>query len=73
MVITTSRPKDATGNRATRYSLRNDLHDAVALCSFDNMQDAALVARFLSGGNLPDSLAEKALELLKGVDTHDGE
>lgn len=73
MVITTSRPKDAAGNRTTRFSLRNDSHDAVALCSFGNMQDAALVTRFINGGNLPDVLAEKALALLKGVNAHDDE
>ena len=56
--------KTQTGKRSA-YHVAND-GEQVALVTFSTLTDAALVARFLAGGNLSDRLTEKALELMEG-------
>lgn len=67
MVIFKTMSKGEDGKRSTMYHVSAD--GKIALCSFARLADAALVLRFMDGGNLSDELAERALEVLRQYDS----
>ena len=48
-----------------KYSIMD--HNENILASFSSFADAALVSRYLDGGNLPESECIRAQEIMKGI------
>lgn len=63
MTIFKTMSKGKDGKRSSLYHLSYD--GTIALCSFAILADAALVLRFMEGGNLSDKLTEKALDIIR--------
>lgn len=58
---------EATYNRKKyRYHVRGE--DGASIVSLDSLEEAALIKRFMEGGNLPEAEASRALEIMKRLD-----